>query len=689
MGFYVSSSPGINISEIDLTTVVPTVSTTEGALAGVFKWGPVEQTILIESEKELIKRFGKPSDFNPETWFTAANFLSYGNKLFVVRAASTSDCASAIANSDAITVSNSSFSNLMIKNIDDYESKVSSTGYSADTDLKFIAKYPGQLGNSLKISICPSVNAYSGDLYREWGILHPAISNGYITTFTIGSANVTVTNISNSSLANTATGIFTIGDIIRVGNSSLGYQEMKLNAVSSTGNASEGSITLQFDSRFSLSANLTANGTLYYNNSIKLERYWEFYKNVERSPGTSTYANTRGGSSDELHIVVVDEDGAITGTPDQILEVYDSLSRATDAVSTDGSVKYYKEVLNQYSEYVWWANHPTGLTTNTASSITALNIKPINFSFSIGADGANESAATMGALTSAYDKFKSAENIDISLIMQGKARGTNGTQLANYIIDNICEVRKDCVLFVSPEKTDVVQVTGREADNVREFRQYLNNSSYAFMDSGYKWQYDKYNDLFRYIPLNGDIAGLAVRTDSVRDPWFSIAGFNRGYIKNIAKLAYNPTKAERDILYKADVNPVVTFPGQGTVLFGDKTLLGKPSAFDRINVRRLFIVLEKSIALAARASLFEFNDEFTRAQFRNLVEPFLRDIQGRRGIYDYKVVCDETNNTGEVIDRNEFIGDIYIKPARSINFIQLNFVAVRTGVEFTEIVGQF
>jgi phage tail sheath protein FI len=308
----------------------------------------------------------------------------------------------------------------------------------------------------------------------------------------------------------------------------------------------------------------------------------------------------------------------------------------------------------------------------------------------LGTDGKGEADVSINVLTNAFDLFASAEEVDVSLILQGKAVGSaNNAQLANYIIDNICESRKDCVAFISPAKDDVVSAAGNETTNMVGFRNASRSTSYAVLDSGYKYQYDKYNDVYRYVPLNGDTAGLCVRTDDTRDPWFSPAGFNRGQIKNIIKLAYNPDKANRDILYKANINPVVTFPGQGTVLYGDKTMLTKPSAFDRINVRRLFIVLEKAIATAAKYTLFEFNDEFTRAQFKNLVEPFLRDVQGRRGIYDFKVVCDSTNNTGEVIDRNEFVGDIYIKPARSINFIQLNFVAVRTGVEFSEVVGQF
>ena len=286
--------------------------------------------------------------------------------------------------------------------------------------------------------------------------------------------------------------------------------------------------------------------------------------------------------------------------------------------------------------------------------------------------------------------YKSAEDVDVSLILTGKSvGGTNGEGLGKYIVDNIAESRKDCVVFISPERGDVVNNSGSEADDIIAFRNSLSNSSYAFLDSGYKYAYDKYNDVYTYVPLNGDVAGLAVKTDELRDAWFSPAGFNRGQVKNIIKLPYNPKKADRDVLYQADINPIVTFPGQGTVLFGDKTLLGKPSAFDRINVRRLFIVLEKAIATASKFTLFEFNDSFTRSQFKNLVEPFLRDVQGRRGIYDFKVVCDETNNTGEVIDGNRFVGDIYIKPAKSINFIQLNVVAVRSGVEFSEIVGQF
>ena len=396
--------------------------------------------------------------------------------------------------------------------------------------------------------------------------------------------------------------------------------------------------------------------------------------------------------TDEVSVVVVDEDGLISGTPGQVLEIYQNLSRATDAKKDDGTTNYYKTAINDFSRWVWATNDRTG-----AASATLVNLAdstaatPYTKSFVRGADGATESTASMAALGSAYDLFADASTVDISLILQGKATGTNDVQLANYLIDNIAEVRKDCVVFVSPAYSDVVGINteNAQAQNIVDFRRLLRNTSYAFLDSGYKYQYDKYADVYRYIPLNGDIAGLTARSDSLRDPWFSPAGFTRGQIRNLVKLAFSPGKNERDLLYKNDVNPIVTFPGQGTVLYGDKTLLGRASAFDRINVRRLFITLEKAIATASNSTLFEFNDEFTRSQFVNLVEPYLRDVQGRRGIFDFRVVCDETNNTAEVIDSNRFVGDIYIKPAKSINFIQLNFVAVRSGVEFNEIAGQF
>lgn len=692
-------SPGVNVSEIDLTTIVPAVSTTEGAIAGVFRWGPIGKAILVDSEDKLAARFGKPDSTNPETFFTAANFLAYGNKLYVSRAANTTDTTGVTGVLTAVANTGPYANTILIKNSDDYDLLS-----NPDTDVLYAAKYPGALGNSLKVSVCDSVNAYGSNLNMFLSnsslvLDSTKISNAGIL-FTVGSNQATIFigntagfwgNADSSAAVQGALDIvisntFIVGSILQAGNATIGTQGLRITSIANAAYAAGNTTAV-----FNLDANYTLS-TNYYSNTVA--RNWEYYNAVDKAPGTSVYTKKFGNSSavDEVHVVVADEDGKFTGVPGTILETFRGLSRATDAKTEDGATLYYKEVLNQNSNYIWWINHRSGAIGNTAVNIVnSTNSKPVTLSFVTGSDGATEANAAIGDLTRGYDLFKSAEDIDVSLILQGKSRGASNTaQLANYLINNIAESRKDCVVFISPDKDDVVNNVGKtEVTDVVGFRNALTSTSYAVMDSGYKYQYDKYNDVYRYIPLNGDIAGLAVRTDNVRDPWYSPAGFNRGQIKNIIKLAYNPGKADRDILYKSDVNPVCIFPGQGTVLFGDKTVLGKPSAFDRINVRRLFIVLEKAIATAAKFTLFEFNDDFTRAQFRNLVEPFLRDVQGRRGIYDFKVVCDETNNTGEVIDRNEFIGDIYVKPARSINFIQLNFVAVRTGVEFSEVVGNF
>jgi hypothetical protein len=412
-------------------------------------------------------------------------------------------------------------------------------------------------------------------------------------------------------------------------------------------------------------------------------RKWQYADSFGVAPGTSDYTTSRGGSNDELHVIVVDEDGLFSGTANTVIEKYAFVSKASDAISNDGSSSYYKTVINDQSQYVWWLGHQPGGVNwgNTATGITFTNVNtPFSASFSAGADG------TIGntEINAAMQFFSNSDTVDVSLLITGPG---NATVAASAI--TLAENRKDCLAFISPTRASVVNNAGNEATAVVSFRNGLTSSSYAVLDSGYKYQFDRYNNVYRFVPLNGDIAGTCARTDLERDPWYSPGGLNRGIIKNVIKLAFNPTQAERDNLYVVGVNPVVTFPGEGTILYGDKTMLSKPSAFDRINVRRLFIVLEKTIARAARSTLFEFNDQFTRAQFVNLVEPFLRDVQGRRGITDFRVVCDTTNNTAEVIDSNRFIGDIYIKPARSVNFIQLNFVAVRTGVSFDEIVGRF
>lgn len=682
MGFQVS--PGVNVSEIDLTTVVPAVSTTEGAIAGVFSWGPVEQRVLVASEDELVLRYGEPTSANFETFFTAANFLAYGNKLYVSRASA--NAFNALAGP---SYTNATASAITVKNKDDYEFQGAAVANSGNS--YYVAKYPGSLGNSLRVSVCDSSAAYTSSFFGG--------SNNTVTfAFTVGSntATLTVTNSATdnaaaNAAANTILNSISIGDFLVAGNTTIGTQSLKVTAKGAAAviNSSAAQATISLASLYSLSSNVTM--ASQNTSTVALTRFWEFASLIDRAPGTSAWTAARGGVGDEMHIVIVDQNGKFSGTQGAALEVFSNLSRATDALSEQGGSLYYKNVLNQSSKYVWWAYDRSGSASNTAvNMVAATNTIPLSLTFYGGTDGYDESSLPILNLAKAADTFKNAEEVDISLVLTGKSRGgVNGEQWPNYLIDNIAEYRKDCVVFVSPDQADTVNNFLAPQDDVVNFKNSIRSSSYAVVDSGYKYQYDKYNDTYRWVPLNGDIAGLCVRTDDLRDPWWSPAGFNRGQIKNIIKLSFNPDKARRDVLYKNGVNPVVTFPGQGTVLYGDKTALAKPSAFDRINVRRLFIVLEKAIATAAKYTLFEFNDQFTRAQFRNLIEPYLRDVQGRRGIYDFRVVCDETNNTAEVIDRNEFRGDIYIKPARSINFIQLNFVAVRTGVAFEEIVGKF
>jgi len=555
-------SPGVNVSEVDLTTVVPSVLTTAGAFAGTFKWGPANKLILVDSEITLSKTFGTPDSNSAVSFFTASNFLSYGNNLTIVRAVATG-----AYNADA----NTSHTNTQIANSDDFQDSLLSTD-NANLYGAFMARYPGKLGNSLTVAVCANTASFGTWTYK-----------GYFTS----------------------------------------------------------------------------------------------------APGTSDYVSNAGGADDEMHIAVIDAGGLITGTQGTVLETFPFVSKASDA-SVNGVTNYYKQVIFNNSKYVYAVDPVDYSNTHTTwGQTSATNFAKPPAVSSISLAGGTDVVPTDSDIQNAYALFENKEEIDISLVLTGDASIT--TQ--QFVIDNVVTPRTDCIALISPPKTAVVNQAGSETTNIETWLISLSrSSSYVVADSGWKYQLDKYNNVYRWIPLNADIAGLCVYTDTIKDPWFSPAGFNRGAIKNCIKLAWNPTKTYRDTLYAAGVNPVVSFAGQGTVLFGDKTLQSKPSAFDRINVRRLFIALEKSIGTAAKYSLFELNDEFTRGQFIALVTPFLRDIQGRRGITDFKVVCDTTNNTPNVIDSNQFVGDIYIKPARSINFIQLNFVAVGTGVEFTTIV---
>lgn len=692
-------SPGVNVSEIDLSTVVSTVASTDAAISGIFNWGPVHERVLIDSESKLVSVFGPPNSNNAETWFSAANFLAYGNSLYVVRTANTTtNTATISAHNSYANVGALANTTQVIKNRVDFESKAG----TYDTNLVAVARSPGGMGNSLKVSFCDSVNAYSSVLHANGNLATTPVDVLASLSIDVGNANASLAVIAgaNGTTANAvayATAMMSslsVGDYILLGNTSIGQQLNKIATIGSvTSNTLGGFATLTFTDPYRLAQQFIANNST----NETITRYWEYYAAVGAAPSKSAF-QTKFGTNvvDGIHVVVVDEDGAFSNTPGTILESYVDLSRATDSKNVSGDTNYYRTVINQNSNYVWLMNDRTGAVSNTAANLTASTTTgALTLSFTGGHDGYSESTAPLAVLARGYDFFRSSEHVDVSLILQGKPiGGTGGSnytiswQLANYIIDNIIESRRDAVLFVTPDDGAVTNNSGNESTGVVTWRNSLHDSSFTVVDSGYKYQYDKYNDVYRYIPLNGDIAGLCARTDKDRDPWWSPAGFNRGQIKNLVKLRWNPNSTDRDILYKNNINPVVTFPGQGTYLYGDKTLQSKASAFDRINVRRLFIVLEKAISIAAKSFLFEFNDEFTRAQFKNLVTPYLRDIQGRRGITDFLVVCDSTNNTAERVDRNEFWGDIYIKPAPSINFIKLNFVAVSTGVQFSEIVGQ-
>jgi hypothetical protein len=745
-------SPGVNTSEIDLTTVVPGISSIDAGFAGPFRWGPANDVTLIDSEDLLVQTFQKPDANTYTSFFSAANFLNYSSKLHVVRCISTAAKNAASTSGGAILVANNTVY------WDSYDEGQASV---ADTRGDYMAKYAGELGNSLKVSLCGPTRANlasgntvvasnsdvtltgtytihasdksgtgaSGSLagveLRVGDFItctspSPAAGNNFIVTaissntgitvdsnptggaqvttgtfvrkkrspfsepaenmkgtvaVTANVATVTATTATAGDQAITAFNLqYTVGDIVKING-----EERRVTAVT---NATSMTVNTGFTN--------TATAQTH-------SRTWEYAGLFDKEPVTTQHSADKGALYDEVHVAVVDEDGEWTGNLGEGLELFTGLSVAKGAKFEDGTKAYYVDALNRRSKYIWWADHnakgdayttggaavsawgatPTAGTEYASSSSAGSLIS--TSSLGGGVDGSD---VTDGNKITGFRKFENAEETDIGLMICGEASATVALDVVS-----ICETRKDCVAFMSPEQSDVVNNSGGEADAVVDFRNSIGSTSYAMMDSGWKYQYDRYNDVFRYVPLNADIAGLAAATEANRDAWFSPAGFTRGIVRNVVRLPFNPRKSERDTLYKNGVNPVTTFMGAGTVLFGDKTLLAKPSAFDRINIRRLFIIMEKAIARFARAQLFEFNDAFTRAQFVGAVEPFLRDVQGRDGITDFVVICDDTNNTASVIDRNEFVGDIYVKPNRAINFIQLNFVAVRSGVAFSEIIG--
>jgi len=737
MGFLVS--PGVHVREIDLTNVVPAVSTSIGAIAGPFQKGPVSSVTAISSEEQLLQTFGKPNSSNFEWWFTAANFLQYGDALRVVRA------ESAIVNAGAN-------SGILIRDDDHYEDSFS-TGQGSHGE--WAARTAGTWGNSIGVDICPSARAFEQPLGTlnlvngagAVGDLQITVDDQDATDATIAVGDI-IKFFTNNSVTATSNGAITVPSktltvdgnsgtiavgqrVIGAGISDGGIQAKVVTVTSQTSLILDKAITvadnvpLAFDTVTAVESGnveyevtsvsgevLTirqlddpAGGglkTVIPDNSY-IQRRWRFSDLFDGPPGTSDWATANGrGEKDELHVCVYDTTGDITGfdvdvkgqRTAAVIEVFPALSKNPSAKTTQGGNNYYPDVIFRSSNFIYWTDHlaaGSNWGTDVATGTDYTLVSGVDVSALTG--GTDDYSVTAGEIERGYDKFADTENLDINLVMGGPSSGVtdsdDGQDTFVTMITDLVELRKDCVGFVSPYRAATVGVTSSIAQtfNVRNAFDKCPSSSYMVFDSGYKYMYDKYNDVYRFVPLNGDTAGLCANTDSVADPWFSPAGYNRGGVRGAIKLSYNPQKADRDILYKSRINPVVDFPGQGVTLFGDKTALSKPSAFDRINVRRLFLVLEKAIATAAKFQLFEFNDEFTRAQFRNLVEPFLRDVQGRRGIFDFKVVCDTTNNTGEVIDRNEFIGDIYIKPARSINFITLNFIAVRTGVAFSEVGG--
>ena len=677
MGFRVS--PGVSVTEKDLTTIVPAVATTPGGFAGQFQWGPCEEVVTVASEKELVTIFGKPSTESYVDFFTAANFLGYGNNCGIVRVVS--DGTTAAKNAWVGIAGTSGGVSGSIKN----RTQFVGTTYSTSV---FASKWPGVLGNSLKVVVL------AGDGTATGGASYSSIING---SATMGDMSIAVQRV--ASVVNTA---YSVGDKITFADGTTVY----IKGV--TGSSVYDSTLTNNEIRLTHNAGTThgvtfllagplpksqASGATFTTTSV-------YASNITTRATQTVFGFEAGGSDDLINVLVLDSQGKWSGTANTVLEKFEAVSRATDALGFDGSSNYYRNVINNTSKYIWATAESLDGTVgasmvgssafpllSTLGSVVTSAVKPNVLSLPLvgAADGVKPTNSER--YQNGWLKFADPDAIDVALLPLGNA----DSALSSLVIQNIAEARKDCMAFASPGQSDVVNKAPYEALNlIKTFRDTsLNiNSSYAVLDSGWKYQLDVYNNVIRTMPLNPDIAGLVARTEFVAEAWFSPAGFNRGQIKNAIKLAYNPSsEAHRDELYTRQINPVVSFPGEGTVLFGDKTMQTKPSAFDRINVRRLFIILEKSIATASKFFLFEQNDAFSRAQFKNMIVPFLKTVQSRRGITDFLVVCDDTNNPGDVIDRNEFVADIFIKPTRTINFIQLNFIATKTGVSFSEVAG--
>ena len=645
-------SPGVAIQERDLTLgSIETVETNVGAIAGPFEKGPLLTPTRISNEAELLEIFGKPNEDNYEYWWSASSFLSYGGVLEVVRV---STDGLRTASDDLVT----SPYILNISGSDDYQTNY----YTGAQPWHWAARSPGKYGNSLRVSV---------------------IDAGADQILTLDSAPSTVTagtQITDGAATKTAR-IY-----------SWDAATKKLAIINETGGAFTSTDEVE---NGGTDIPISAVAEWYDEQTIFTGLKWN---NVAPRPGTSTYVAARGGVNDELHVVVYDADGKITGTPNTVLEKFTYMSKASDAKSAEGAVNYYPEVIGLRSSYLFWGKHEADAwdvsandfaVTNNLGGDSTTDFDLLGFVSYTLSSGADDFAATPAEVLTAYEEFSDPETVQIDYLMMGPAAGSvSDAQGKAARMISIASSRKDCIAFISPVRSGVVGISSSadQTTNVVSFFDSLESTSYAVFDSGYKYIYDRFSDKYRYIPCNPDVAGLCASVTANGTPWFSPAGLNRGSIKGAVKLAYSPTKSQRDRLYQKRINPITSLPGQGIVLFGDKTALASPSAFDRINVRRLFLVAEKTIGNAAKGVLFEINDEFTRSNFRNVVEPYLREIQAARGLTDYLVVCDETNNTPSVIDNNEFVAEIYLKPARSINFITLTFIATRTGVSFEEVV---
>ena len=652
-------SPGVDIQERDLTLgSIETVEVNVGAIAGSFTKGPVLTPVRISSEAQLIEIFGEPSEANAETWWTAASFLSYGGVLEVVRCATSGQLT---ASDDATT----SPYLLSITTKEIYEE----TYFTATANpFKWAARDVGSQANAIKVAV---------------------IDKGADISLTLdGSLSVTTIGTQVQNTASTKSGYIYAWDATTNTVSLITSDDWD------TSDVVENGVT---------DRNISAVADWYDSQIVFTGLPWS---SIGPRPGTSPYVAARGGANDEMHVVVYDSTGGITGVPNTLLEKHTYVSKSNNAKTSQGSGNYYPSVVLEKSNYVYWGSHETAVydvsanqaatggniagTNNAGSdSTTTFDLfgAPTTYTFQKGAE---TGTATSGEIISGLQEFADTETVQIDYVIMGPGdpQSKTNTQAIAAKVLQIADTRKDCVGFLSPFRGDVVGVTNSatQTTNVASFYSNLQSTSFGVFDNTWKYIYDRFADKYRYIPCNGDVAGLCAETTANGLPWFSPAGLNRGSLKNAVKLAYSPSKSERDSLYQKRINPITSLPGQGIVLFGDKTALASPSAFDRINVRRLFNVIEKTIGNAAKGVLFELNDEFTRNNFKNIIEPYLRGVQAERGITDFLVICDDSNNTGDVIDANEFKADFFIKPSRSINFITLTFVATRTGVSFEEVV---